>query len=1070
MNNNTSKYLVVELEYLPEQNIDHFSIRTSGHFQITPMFRSIDSEKTDSINKILPGKWNKLSFVIENTHISDGTSFNNTAVTEAVAKQGKHKLTVFINREKVLSNYFMPFWGIKWDSKTGNILRIGYTAAGAEKTTHTKASLDNVRIYEMSTFNDSDFTNEPKIIENENSTYTVSNNTVTVYSEFSAKVSEITTDKNASIKVYTDSTLVNRMSGEEQLGNGNIIAVSNGNGVFYYNVKAISSGSNYFVFADTKEQWTSLDTTNVLIDNPTGKPAGDGALSLSPSVTESIKCWNSFDGNENVITEFNAYSEQNSDINISVGSLNLGSIPLDADKWNKVTLFANSNEGIKLYVNGNVIASDSKMPDLVNSSLNITSDSNIIIDDLKSFVTNLSGKISYNPGIVYENENIITGNKKVYIRQNTTKISAIPANGDIYVLRNGNAVTNDDYIKPGDKLYIDNNSCIGSFTVEGFSVNYQFSDNLKGSAKGTISFDIPEKYKSYPVTLYWANTESGKYHPLSDYLPIKELTVSQLESGYTISKNVFIPQTASALIARVNYNNMDIDFTFDIPSSKKSSNTEPELIIALSSDYHFGDGQARYTPSKKHQEFFKHANEYADMVAVVGDIVTWWGAHSEAQIKAYQDNQGAISGAWENNPSQFDVATEYFKQFTIPVYMVQGNHDVPETGRNNINATYGATCSWRYSDYLNNWIEYSIEKGYYKDAIEREVDKTYTGPGDKSNLATFYDDYVNGYHLVFLRVPYESGGIAYYDMMQQDLEFLDRKLYENENSGMPTFVFVHVPIENTVGRAVETWENSQLRQQALKDILAKHPTSIVVSGHSHFELNNEWTWTIDGGGTAPSYVHDGGFQSQTTPIDNDRTNDITNYNDASCVYAEIYNDKVVTRGYDIMKGKFIPLGTSQITRNTNSTIAEINVSKVTQGNIVHLKAECDDNVTFEWCLGDETAKGNIISITSDYKGYIAVRATKSQKDYKSVSFKSLDEIEVGSFETDYAEGRTNCITTSSSDDEYKLFNGQENGTFEYVTGIGGKSFSDESGKSAIESCGRVWCYPAISSSSNGLRY
>jgi len=1071
MNNNTAKYLVVELEYLPEQNIDHFSMRTSGHYQVTPMFRSINSEKTDSINKILPGKWNKISFVIENTHISDGTSFNNTAVTESVAMAGKHKLTAFINGEKVLSNYSMPFWGIKWGSRTGNILRIGYTAAGAEKTTHTKASFDNIRIYEMSSYSESYFTNQPKIIENQNSVYTVSDNTVTVYSEFSAKVSEIATDKNASIKVYTDSTLVNRMSDDEQLGNGNVIAISNGNGVFYYDVKSVSSGNNHFVYADTKEQWTSLNTTNALTDNPIGKPAGDGALNLSPSVTESIKCWNGFDGNGNVITEFNAFGEQNANINVSVGSLNFGSISIDAGKWNKVTLFANSSEGIKLYVNGNVIKSDSKMPDLANASLIITSDKNILIDDLKSFATNLNGEISYSPGIVYENENIISGDGKVYIRQNTTKISTLPTNGDVYVLRNGSSVTTDDYIKPGDVLYIDNNSCIGSFTVEGFSVNYQFSDNIKGSAKGTISFDIPEKYQNYPVTLYWANTESGKYQPLSEYLPIKELTVSQLEKGYTISKNVFIPQIASALIARVNYNNIDIDFTFDIPSNKKSSDTEPELIIALSSDYHFGDGQARYTPSKKHQEFFKHANEYADMVAVVGDIVTWWGSHSEAQIKAYQENKGPVSGAWENNPSQFDVATEYFKQFTIPVYMAQGNHDVPETGRYNINATYGATCSWRYSDYLNNWIDYSIENGYYQDAIEREVDKTYTGPSDKSNLATFYDDYVNGYHLVFLRVPYESGGTAYYDMMQQDLEFLDRKLYENENSGMPTFVFVHVPIENTIGRDIEIWENSQLRQQALKDILAKHPTSIVVSGHSHFALNNEWTWTIDGGGISPSYVHDGGFQSQKIPVEGDGSGDITEYDNATCVYAEIYGDKVVTRGYDIMKGKFIPLATSQITRNEDSTIGEISVSKVVEGNIVHLKAECDDDVSFEWSAADGTTKADILSLSSEYDGFVAVRATKSATDYRSVSFKSVDEIEVGSFETpDYAEGRTDCIITASSDDTYKLFNGQANGTFEYVTGIGGKSFSDESGKNAIESCGRVWSYPAISSSDNGLRY
>ena len=303
------------------------------------------------------------------------------------------------------------------------------------------------------------------------------------------------------------------------------------------------------------------------------------------------------------------------------------------------------------------------------------------------------------------------------------------------------------------------------------------------------------------------------------------------------------------------------------------------------------------------------------------------------------------------------------------------------------------------------------------------------------------------------------------------LEFLDRKLYENENSGMPTFVYMHVPLENTIGRDIETWENSQLRQKALKDILKKHPTAIVVTGHSHFEFDNDFEWTIDGNGKDASFIHDGGLQSQKTPVEGDGSKDISDYDRASSVYAEIYSDRIVTRAYDITEGKFVPLGTSQILRNSDSTIGEISVSKVVEGNIVHLKAECDDNVTFEWSAADGVTKGDILSVSSEYDGYVAVRATKTETDYKSVSFKSTDEINIGSFETpEYIEGRTNCIESSSSQSEYKLYNGQENGTFEYVTGIGGKSFTDESGKNAIESCGRTWCYPAVSPSDNGLRY
>ena len=517
---------------------------------------------------------------------------------------------------------------------------------------------------------------------------------------------------------------------------------------------------------------------------------------------------------------------------------------------------------------------------------------------------------------------------------------------------------------------------------------------------------------------------------------------------------------AEYLLARYYYNNAEIDFTFEIPESKRMTETEPDVIIALSSDYHFGTQTADKEPTSKHDMTLKHINSYADAVVVNGDITNWWGSHSKAQIDAYQANKGAVSGDWENAPSQFDVARKYFEQFTIPVYMVQGNHDVPETGRYNINATYGATASWRYSEYLNSWIDYSIESGYYEDAIEREVDETYTGPSDKSNLATFYDDYVKGYHLIFLRVPYESGGKAYYDLMQQELDFLDRKLFEMEESGKPIFVFSHVPIEDTIGRAQETWENSQVRQQAFKDILNKHPNAIVVSGHSHFGINNEWSWTTNGRQEKPAFVHDGGIISQTTPVDEDRNNDITSYDDASCVYAEIYSDRVVTRGYDLINEKWIPQGISQITRKAQSTVGDIRVSKIERDGFVYLKAEGDDNVSFEWTADGNSFSGDVLALNGDFDNFVAVRAVNVQGDYRSTSFKSIDAIPSGQFDiTDYDEGRTDYVSTESSSDEYILNNGQENGVTTYETGIGGKNFDDESARMYIASGGRTWGAP-----------
>lgn len=1065
MSASSAKYLVAEMTFYPDMTVEqsypflYLSMKSVGHIDVTPRLRLVSD--TSDVPCILPNRWNKVVYVIENRHIADGTDFSSTAVSDETAQAGKHSLTVFVNGKEVVSDYTMPYWGLKWSRGTSNFLRMGhYTNKDSQNDSHT--AYDNVRIYEMDSFDKGAFTSVPTLAENTDVHYEISGNTLKIYDEFAVKVSELRTATASSVRAYTDGTFAKELDSAENLCAGNVIAVADTDVVTYYDVTSQTAASMEMAKADTASEWSALCTGGTAWDNAPGKPASDGALSLDSGKSCSINAWNGFEGSGYLITEFNVYAQQDASVALNAGTTALGAVSLEGGRWSRITVASDADaKTAEVFVNGSVVSSVTADIDYGASVLYIAAEGDTVYaDDLRSYVTPLAGTVKYTPGKIYENENIIINGDSVKIKANTTKVSDIVSDGVVTVYRNGAIAGADEYISAGDVIYADNADHIGTYPVEGFTLDYVFANSDSGCAKGTVSIDLTDKFDYTLTELCWAKYTDGVLEPLEDYLPIKSFTGADLRKGYTITKDMFIPQEADAVLARYYYNGAEVDFTFEIPASKRMTDTEPELIIALSSDYHFGTNTADKEPTSKHDMTLKHINSYADAVVVNGDITNWWGSHSKAQIDAYQANKGAIGGDWENEPSQFDVAREYFEQFTIPVYMVQGNHDVPESGRYNINSTYGATASWRYSEYLNNWIDYSVEKGYYEDAIEREVDETYTGPSDKSNLATFYDDYVNGYHLIFLRVPYETGGKAYYDLMQQELDFLDRKLYEMEESGKPVFVFSHVPIEDTIGRAQETWENSQVRQQAFKDILNKHPNAIVVSGHSHFGLDNDWAWTVNGGQDKPSFVHDGGIVSQITPFDNDRNNDVTDYSKSSCVYAEIYGDRVVTRGYDLIAEKWIPQGISQITRNRTCPVGDIKVSKVARDGTVYLKAEGDADVAFEWTADGNSFEGAVLALNAEFDGFVAVRATNASGDYRSTSFKNLSQVQAGTFDvTEYDEGRTDYVSTKSSADDYILNNGQANGVTTYEKGIGGKASEDESAKLYIASGGRTWGAP-----------
>ena len=61
-------------------------------------------------------------------------------------------------------------------------------------------------------------------------------------------------------------------------------------------------------------------------------------------------------------------------------------------------------------------------------------------------------------------------------------------------------------------------------------------------------------------------------------------------------------------------------------------------------------------------------------------------------------------------PSQWDMAMEYFQSWDIPVFVVEGNHETPSTGR------IAQGHSGHYlKDWVTEWINYiNNNKKYFK--------------------------------------------------------------------------------------------------------------------------------------------------------------------------------------------------------------------------------------------------------------------------------------------------------------------------------------------------------------------
>jgi predicted phosphodiesterase len=160
--------------------------------------------------------------------------------------------------------------------------------------------------------------------------------------------------------------------------------------------------------------------------------------------------------------------------------------------------------------------------------------------------------------------------------------------------------------------------------------------------------------------------------------------------------------------------------------------------------------------------------------------------------------------------------------------------------------------------------------------------------------AIYHERVINGYEFLFLGS--ESGTSMAFDISETQLDWLESKLSAADDAGKPAFVFIHEPISNTVAGSEEMQDITQSAQ--LKQVLSRHPNSILFSGHTHCiltsgnEFLNDASHFVNTASVAylwygPTWTGSGGSQG---------------------LYVDVYKDKVVVKSRDFEHNEWIPAG------------------------------------------------------------------------------------------------------------------------------------------------------------------
>lgn len=457
--------------------------------------------------------------------------------------------------------------------------------------------------------------------------------------------------------------------------------------------------------------------------------------------------------------------------------------------------------------------------------------------------------------------------------------------------------------------------------------------------------------------MYWGESETTA---LTDYVNIRTYTViganaeyndagkeivsaatnyshSRLSDAYvgdtftcTFTNKMRIPYGATHLIVEVITDAETKTLTKAIPENKLTDSKENMLYSMIwASDIHFDKASALSSSNAR-----KAISDAVNLSNIDGN-----------KFKGMILNGDIANSA---KSYQYDMAEEFYNEYGVdfPVYYASGNHDIQ-----------------MYSNGNNTYEECAKAMDIRFGKLESDFGLTF----DKDD-PWCYETTIGGQHYIFFATPHYST----YGLTEKHAKWLEEKLCYYEKSGVPTFVFSHVPSKDTF---LGTSTKNHFTMDRFIPIMKAHPTTIFITSHIHMELDSDTPSLIHATENNPTYVDTSSMYD--TYFTKTGSTARTNRNGAESRYVEIYPDKIVLKSRNHVTNKWIPRSEHVIDIHgiENPFVGNFTVSSsaengvMDEGTVLTAKlngANVPDGYSVKWydMLGVELGEGNTYTVAT----------------------------------------------------------------------------------------------------------
>lgn len=386
-----------------------------------------------------------------------------------------------------------------------------------------------------------------------------------------------------------------------------------------------------------------------------------------------------------------------------------------------------------------------------------------------------------------------------------------------------------------------------------FSADFVATPMYIGTAEGSIEITV-ENEESVPdaYVLAWGD----KNGPLADYAFFPEIPATGVTTVHLMPESIIVPNTADRILVYPVEDGKRADlcataylpvefFTYDYGA--------PLFEFCVASDVHINE------------ENFENYNDHFKALL--------------ADLKATMPKADALYLNGDIADWGKEVEYQMFRQFIdeadldFPVYANYGNHDSRDPNTPDL-----------FKQYANT---FAMETMWY------------TRETEDANYIFFVSAANERLH-------------EYLYLTEENLTWLEQTLARLVPNEKKTFLFFHQPLANTVSDSfippdAGIYETSFVRKvragaevsadEDLCSILFQYPDIVVFTSHTHYTLEDEHAmhrreslpYILNTASTA--YLSRG---------------DGVHYNEAQALYVQVYEDKVLVRGRDVLSGKWLP--------------------------------------------------------------------------------------------------------------------------------------------------------------------